>query len=59
MAEFLRPRQPIIGYLYFQDKFELQDIVLNLGSGWITLTSNRTNLLIQHCHVGDLNPNKI
>ncbi len=31
MAEFLRPRQPILGYLYLQDRFELQDIVLNLG----------------------------
>lgn len=31
MAEFLRPRQPIIGYMYLQDRFELEDIVLNLG----------------------------
>ncbi len=31
MAEFLRPRQPIIGYLYLQDKLELQDLVLNVG----------------------------
>jgi len=31
MAEFLRPRQPFIGYLYLQDRFELQDIVLNVG----------------------------
>jgi outer membrane receptor protein involved in Fe transport len=31
MAEFLRPRQPIIGYLYLQDKLELQDFVLNVG----------------------------
>jgi len=31
MAAFLRPRQPIIGYLYLQDRFELEDIVLNLG----------------------------
>jgi len=31
MAAFLRPRQPIIGYMYLQDRFELQDIVLNLG----------------------------
>jgi len=31
MAEFLRPREPILGYLYLQDRFELEDIVLNLG----------------------------
>ncbi len=31
MAEFLKPRQPIIGYLFLQDRFELEDIVLNLG----------------------------
>lgn len=31
MAEFLRPRKPILGYLYLQDRFELQDLVLNLG----------------------------
>ena len=31
MAEFFRPRQPILGYVYLQDRFELQDIVLNLG----------------------------
>ncbi|MCU0345127.1 MAG: TonB-dependent receptor, partial [Ignavibacterium sp.] len=31
MAEFLRPRRPIIGYLYLQDKLELQDFVLNVG----------------------------
>ncbi|MDH3269559.1 MAG: TonB-dependent receptor, partial [Ignavibacteria bacterium] len=31
MAEFLKPRKPILGYLYLQDRFELEDIVLNLG----------------------------
>ena len=31
MAEFLRPRKPILGYMYLQDRFELQDLVLNLG----------------------------
>jgi len=31
MAAFLRPRQPFIGYAYLQDRFELQDIVLNIG----------------------------
>jgi outer membrane receptor protein involved in Fe transport len=31
MAQFLRPREPIIGYMYLQDRFELEDIVLNLG----------------------------
>jgi outer membrane receptor protein involved in Fe transport len=31
MAAFFRPREPFIGYLYLQDRFELQDLVLNLG----------------------------
>lgn len=31
MAEFLRPRKPIIAYFYLQDRYELEDIVLNLG----------------------------
>ena len=31
MATFLRPRQPFIGYVYLQDRFELEDIVLNIG----------------------------
>jgi outer membrane receptor protein involved in Fe transport len=31
MAEFLKPAEPILGYLYLQDRFELQDLVLNLG----------------------------
>lgn len=29
--QFLRPRQPLIAYAYLQDRFELQDLVLNLG----------------------------
>ena len=31
MAEFLRPAKPLIGYVYLQDRFELEDLVLNLG----------------------------
>ncbi|MFC2103590.1 TonB-dependent receptor domain-containing protein [Bacteroidota bacterium] len=31
MAEFLKPREPIIAYFYLQDRFELEDLVLNLG----------------------------
>ncbi len=31
MAIFLRPREPFIGYVYLQDRFELEDLVLNLG----------------------------
>ena len=31
MAVMLRPRQPFIGYVYLQDRFELQDLVLNIG----------------------------
>ncbi len=29
--QFLRPRQPLLGYAYIQDRFELADLVLNLG----------------------------
>ncbi len=29
--EFLRPRKPLLGYAYIQDRFELEDLVLNLG----------------------------
>jgi len=29
--QFLRPYKPDIGYAYLQDRFELQDIVLNIG----------------------------
>jgi len=31
MSTFFRPRQPFIGYVYMQDRFELEDLVLNLG----------------------------
>jgi outer membrane cobalamin receptor len=31
MATFFRPRQPFVGYVYMQDRFELEDIVLNVG----------------------------
>jgi len=31
MSEFLRPRQPIIAYVYLQDRMELEDLVLNVG----------------------------
>ena len=29
--QFLRPRKPFLGYAYVQDRFELEDLVLNLG----------------------------
>jgi outer membrane receptor protein involved in Fe transport len=29
--QFLRPRKPLLGYAYLQDRFELQDLVLNIG----------------------------
>jgi outer membrane receptor protein involved in Fe transport len=29
--QFMRPRKPIIGYAYVQDRFELEDLVLNVG----------------------------
>jgi hypothetical protein len=31
MVEFLKPAKPLIAYGYLQDRFELEDIVLNLG----------------------------
>jgi CarboxypepD_reg-like domain/TonB-dependent Receptor Plug Domain len=31
MDQFLRPRTPLLAYAYLQDRFELDDIVLNLG----------------------------
>lgn len=31
MMEFLKPRQPLIAYGYLQDRFELEDIVINAG----------------------------
>ncbi len=31
MAEFLKPAKPLIAYVYLQDRFELEDVVLNLG----------------------------
>ncbi len=31
MSEFFRPREPFIGYVYLQDRFELQDLVINIG----------------------------
>jgi outer membrane receptor protein involved in Fe transport len=31
MAIFLRPAQPVLGYMYLQDRFELKDMVLNIG----------------------------
>ncbi len=29
--QFLRPRTPLLGYAYLQDRFELEDLVLNFG----------------------------
>lgn len=31
MNEFTRPREPVLAYAYLQDRFELKDIVLNVG----------------------------
>lgn len=31
LAPLQRPYKPIIGYFYFQDRFELKDLVLNIG----------------------------
>ena len=31
MNEFLRPREPVLFYAYLQDRFELEDLVLNIG----------------------------
>ena len=31
MSQFLRPREPVFAYAYIQDRFELEDFVLNLG----------------------------
>ncbi|HSD62981.1 MAG TPA: TonB-dependent receptor, partial [Ignavibacteriaceae bacterium] len=29
--QFIRPRKPLLGYAYVQDRFELEDLVLNIG----------------------------
>ncbi len=31
MNEFIRPRKPVLAYAYLQDRFELEDLVINLG----------------------------
>lgn len=31
LNQFLRPYKPLLGYAYIQDRFELEDLVLNLG----------------------------
>jgi outer membrane receptor protein involved in Fe transport len=31
MNEFIRPREPLLAYVFLQDRFELEDIVLNFG----------------------------
>jgi len=31
MNQFTRPRKPVIAYAYLQDRFELKDLVLNVG----------------------------
>jgi len=31
MSQFFRPREPVFVYAYIQDRFELEDLVLNLG----------------------------
>ena len=43
LNQFLAPRRPLLGYAYVQDRFELEDLVLNLGlrmdyfdiKGWV------------------------
>jgi len=31
MNEFIKPRKPVFAYAYLQDRFELEDLVINLG----------------------------
>jgi outer membrane receptor protein involved in Fe transport len=59
MAEFLRPRQPILGYLYLQDRYELQDIVLNLGLRMDYFDIKSHDLINPELpYAGGLDPNK-
>jgi len=59
MAEFLRPRQPILGYLYLQDRYELQDIVLNLGIRMDYFDIKSHELINPELpYAGGLDPNK-
>lgn len=59
MAEFLRPREPILGYLYLQDRYELQDIVLNLGIRMDYFDLKSHELLNPELpYAGGLDPNK-
>ncbi|MCW8810129.1 MAG: TonB-dependent receptor [Ignavibacteriaceae bacterium] len=59
MAEFLKPAKPILGYMYLQDRFELPDIVLNIGvrMDYFDLGSRE---LINHelPYAGGLDPNR-
>ncbi|MBV6420227.1 MAG: Vitamin B12 transporter BtuB [Ignavibacteriaceae bacterium] len=59
MAEFLKPRQPILGYLYLQDRFELQDLVLNLGVRMDYFDIKSHELIDPELpYAGGLDPNK-
>ena len=59
MAEFLKPRKPILGYLYLQDRFELQDIVLNLGIRMDYFDIKSHDLINPELpYAGGLDPNK-
>ena len=59
MAEFLKPREPILGYIYLQDRFELQDIVLNLGLRMDYFDIKSHELINPELpYAGGLDPNK-
>ena len=44
-----RPRNPLIAYAYIQDRFELEDLVINLVLEWISLTLKHKIGKIHHC----------
>lgn len=59
MAEFLKPAEPILGYLYLQDRFELQDLVLNLGVRMDYFDIKSYELVNSEMpYAGGLDPNK-
>lgn len=59
MAEFLKPRKPILGYLYLQDRYELPDFVLNVGLR-MDYFDIKSHQLIDPAlpYAGGLDPNK-
>jgi len=59
MAEFLKPGEPIIAYAYLQDRFELDDMVLNLGVRMDYFDIKSYELVDPALpYAGGLNPNK-